>query len=157
MNLLDIFATDRLLLDLRAREMKGAIKELVQHLVSVDAVECDSARKVERAINKRESEGTTGIGKGVAMPHAKGCKSISETVAVFARSHEGINFNSVDGGLVQLVFLVVSPPDQAHEHLQVMRKIAMLHKDEKTLKFLKTTDSVKSILGILQEIDETFQ
>ena len=157
MNLLDIFAADRLLLDLKAREKKGAIKELVQHLVSVAAIDDDSVKKVERAINKRESQGTTGIGKGIAIPHAKGCKSIKQTVAVFARSHEGVNFSSVDGGLVQLIFLVVSPPAQADEHLQVMRKIAALHKDEKTLKFLKTTENVKSILGILQEIDETFQ
>lgn len=157
MNLLDIFPASRVLLDLKSRDKKGAIREIVQYLVSTEAVTEEVGKKLERAVNKREAEGSTGIGKGLAIPHAKECSFIRETLAVFARSAEGIEFNSIDGEPVRLVFLVVSPAKQSDKHLFVMKKIAALHRDEKTLKFFMTTNNVSSVLDILEEIDETFK
>ncbi len=143
-------------MDLRARDKKSAVKEIVQHVVDLELVTEEIGKKLEREVNKREGEGSTGIGKGLAIPHAKGCKFLSHVIAVFARSKEGVNFNAVDGGSVYLLFMVASPPDQSDKHLQIMRKIATMHKDDKTLKFLRTTDRVESVLEILKEIDENF-
>ena len=154
MDLVDLFSESRLIMDLKARDKRGAIRELVQCLVDGGAGTEETARKIEKAVNKREADGSTGIGKGLAIPHAKDCSFLSEMVAVFGRSREGIQFNAVDGGLVYLVFLVASPDDHTAEHLGVMRKIAALHRDEKTLKFLKTTDDYSAVIDILKEMDE---
>ena len=156
MNLLDIFSEKNLLLDFKARDKKGAFKEIIQHLAALGSITDDAGKKLEKAITKREDEGSTGIGKGLAIPHAKNCNFISEVIGVFARSKEGISFNSVDGGTVYLVFMVASPGTHSDKHLQIMRKIATLHKDDKTLKFLKTTENPGSVLEILKEVDEMF-
>ena len=156
MNLLELFPKKHFIMDLKARDQKGAFKEMIEHLVAAEAISDETGKKLERAVNKRESEGSTGIGKGLAIPHAKACKAIDKLVAVFARSSEGVNFNAVDGEPVNLVFLVCSPLEQADQHLIIMRKIAAMHKDEKTLKFLRTTDKVENIFAILEEIDEDF-
>ena len=155
MNLLDIFPESRLLLDVEARDKKGAIREIMQSLIQSDVVTDDIAKKLERAVNKREAQGSTGIGKGLAIPHAKECSFLDEVVAVLARSRDGIEFNSVDGELVHLIFFIATPADRSDSHLLIMRKIARMHRDEKTLKFFMTTNKVPSVLEILREIDES--
>ncbi len=156
MKLTDLLPKSRLIMDLRSKDKRGAIRELVQCLVVEGDVKEEDAKKVERLVNKRESQGSTGIGKGLAIPHAKGCQQISGIRGVFGRSQSGISFDAVDGGLVHLIFLVVSPENQDEGHLSIMRKIATLHRDEKTLKFLKTNNSVESVLEIFKEVDDNF-
>ena len=157
MNLLNIFPEERFMMDLKARDKKSAFKEMIQYLQEISVITEDEGKKLEKAVNKRESEGTTGIGKGLAIPHAKNCNFISDMVTVYARSKEGVNFNAVDGGLAHLVFFVASPNELSDKHLQIMKKIATLHRDDKTLKFLKQTDRVKSVSEILKEIDDNFK
>ena len=157
MKLVDLLPKSMLLMDLKAKDKKTAIREVVQRLVTHGKLKDDDARKVERLVQKRESQGSTGIGKGLAIPHAKGCPQVTELQGVFARSLEGVSFEAVDGGLVRVIFLVVSPEDQAAEHLSIMKKIAALHRDEKTLKFLATTQSVDAVVEIFKEVDDTFR
>ncbi len=157
MKLVDLLSKSMLVMDLKAKDKKGAIREVVGRLVTHGKLKDDDARKVERLVQKRESQGSTAIGKGLAIPHAKGCPQVETLQGVFARSQSGISFEAVDGGLVYLIFLVVSPENQADEHLSIMKKIAALHRDEKTLKFLTTTSSVDSVIEIFKEIDDNFR
>jgi len=157
MKLVDLLPRSMLIMDLKAKDKKGAVREVVQKLVVTGRITEEDARKVERLVQKREGQGSTGIGKGLAIPHAKGCPQIEGIHGVFARASSGIPFESVDGGLVHLVFLVVSSEDHADAHLSVMRKIATLHRDEKTLKFLAITESVESVLEIFKEVDDNFR
>ena len=157
MKLVDLLPKSLLIMDLQARDKKAAIKELVAKLVALGKVKEEDAKKVERLVQKRESQGSTGIGKGLAIPHAKECPQVTEVLGVFGRSVAGLPFESVDGGLVHLVFLVASPQDRASEHIAVMRKIATMHRDEKTLKFLATTVSVESVIEIFKELDDNFR
>lgn len=143
------------LLDLQAADKKSAVKEIVQYLVSAGRLEEDAARKAERAINKREAQGSTGIGKGLAIPHAKGCAFLDNIVGVFARSREGLPFDSVDGGLVHVIFLVLSPKDQADQHIVVMKRIAKLLFDEKTLNYLAKDEQLGSLSEIFKEVDDS--
>lgn len=156
MKLLDIFPESHLLMDLQARDKKGALREIVQFLVDEGAIAEDVGKKLGKAVNQREDEGSTGMGKGLAIPHAKDCSFLPGTVAVFARSRGGVEFNSLDGELVHLLFMVVSPPDDSDRHLSALRKIATMHRDEKTLKFLRTNENVGSVLEILKELDDSF-
>jgi PTS system fructose-specific IIC component len=157
MKLVDLLQRSMLIMDLKAKDKKGAIREVVQRLVTQGKVEEEDARKIERMVHKRESQGSTAIGKGLAIPHAKGCPHVEGTYGVFARSPGGLPFDAVDGGAVHLIFLVVSPEGQAEEHLSIMRKIATLHRDEKTLKFLTATESVESVMEIFKEVDDNFR
>jgi len=157
MKLSDLLSKSMVIMDLKARDKKGAIREVVQRLVHQGKVPDEDAKKVERQVHKREGQGSTGIGKGLAIPHAKGCPQVEAIYGVFGRSMGGIPFDAVDGCLVHLIFLVVSPESQAADHLAVMRKIATLHRDEKTLKFLTTTESVESVIEIFKEVDDNFR
>jgi mannitol/fructose-specific phosphotransferase system IIA component (Ntr-type) len=155
MRLLDVFPESRLLVELKSRDKRGALREVIEHLVAAEVISDDIGRKLERAVTKREGEGSTGIGKGLAIPHAKECGFLEEVIAVMARSQEGIDFSSIDGEPVRLIFLVASPLNCADKHLQLMKKIATLNRDEKTLKFLMTTRKTATVLEILKEIDES--
>lgn len=144
-------------MDLKARDKKGAVREILQHLVDHEVFSDETSKKIEKLIHKREAQGSTGIGKGLAIPHSKECAPITEVLAVFARSTSGIPFDAVDGGLVYIIFMVLSPVAMADKHLSIMKKIATLHRDDKTLKFLRTTPKVESVLEILKEIDENIK
>jgi mannitol/fructose-specific phosphotransferase system IIA component (Ntr-type) len=141
--------------DLQAQDKKSAIKEMVQHLVSAGRLAADAEKKAERAINKREGQGSTAIGKGLAIPHAKNCAFLDEVIGVFARSPEGLPFDSVDGGLVHVIFLVLSPKNREDQHLAVMKRIAKLLFDEKTLNYLARDETLSSLEGIFNEVDES--
>jgi mannitol/fructose-specific phosphotransferase system IIA component (Ntr-type) len=142
--------------ELKARDKKSAIRELLEHLVLQGKLKEDAARKAEKAIQKRESQGSTAIGKGLAIPHAKNCPFIKEVLGVFGRSREGMPFESVDGGLVHVIFLVISPEDKAVQHLDIMKRIARLHMDEKTLRFLAKDEKLSTLQEIFKEADDSF-
>ena len=146
-----------LIMDLKAKDKKSAIRELIRRMVDLGKIKEDDLRKVERLVNKREGQGSTAIGKGLAIPHAKSCRHVTQIHGVYGRSIEGLPFDSVDGGAVFLVFMVISPAGQEDDHLTVMRKIANLHRDGKTLKFLAGTESTDSVVDIFREVDEKFR
>jgi len=154
MNLLDVFPKPMLLLDLKARDKKGAIRELLSHLVKEGKLSEEASKKAEKGIQKRESQGSTGVGKGLAIPHAKSCAQVEGVLGVFGRSAEGIAFDAVDGEFVNVIFLIVSAEDQADSHLAVMRKVATLARDEKSLRFLASTGNPDGMLEIFKEIDD---
>lgn len=156
MTLVETFPQSTWITDLKARDKKAAIKEMLQKLVSTGRLKEDAARKAEKAVHKREAQGSTAIGKGLAIPHAKDCGFIDDVLGVFARSKDGLPFDSVDGGPVYVLFLVISPDGRAKEHLDLMRRIARLHLDEKTLKYLATDERLVSLTEIFKEADESF-
>jgi len=156
MRLVDVFPPASWILDLKARDKKSAIKEVVQHLTTLGHLKGDAAKKAEKSIQKRELEGSTAIGKGLAIPHAKGCSFVKQILGVFARSREGLPFDAVDGGLVHVIFLVISPEELEPQHVDIMRRIARLHMDEKTLKFLARTVELQNLEEIFKEVDDNF-
>jgi len=154
--LVELFPLSMCIPDLKARDKKGAIREMLSHLVAAGRLKEDAAKKAEKAVHKRESQGSTAIGKGLAIPHAKGCPLLKEVMGVFARSREGVPFDAVDGGLVHVLFLVISPDERAAEHLGILRRIAKLHLDEKTLRYLARDEKLASLHEIFKEIDDSF-
>ena len=156
MTLVELFPQPMWITELKARDKKSAIRELLEHLVHQGKLKDDAAKKAEKAIQKRESQGSTAIGKGLAIPHAKNCPFIKEVLGVFARSREGMHFDAVDGGLVHVFFLVISPEDKAVQHLDIMKRIARLHMDEKTLRFLATDEKLSTLQEIFKEADDSF-
>lgn len=156
MTLVDLFPRTRWIPDLKARDKKAAIKEMLQHLVSCGDLSAEDAKKAEKAVQKRESQGSTGIGKGLALPHAKGCSFLGDLLGVFARTREGLPFDAVDGGMVHVLFMVISPESQAAQHMEIMKRIARLHLDEKSLRYLARNEALDMLHEIFKEVDDSF-
>jgi fructose-specific phosphotransferase system IIA component len=140
--------------DLKSVEKEDVIKEMVQALVKTGRIEEASAPKVIKALMDREELGSTGIGAGVAVPHAKH-DSITDLVGAFGRSKKGINFDALDGEPVHILFLLLSSKSASGAHLEALAYISRLVRDEKFVKFLREGKSAADLRKLLGEADET--
>src|SRR5689334_10373699 len=134
--------------DLAADEKPLVIRELVESLAASGAIAEPEVQGIVAAIMKREELGSTGIGRGVAVPHTKHA-SVERLVGTVGVSVEGVDFNSLDGDKVHLFFLLVSPPDRPGDHLRALENISRQLRDDTFCRFLKqarTTDDVKHLL-----------
>lgn len=138
--------------DLGAFEKPGVIRELVESLAAAGAVKAAEVEGIVAAIMKREELGSTGIGRGVAVPHTKHA-SVEKLVGTVGVSSEGIDFNSLDGDKVQLFFLLISPPDRPGDHLRALENISRQLRDDTFCRFLKQAKSAHDIQQLLEEAD----
>lgn len=152
MKLLDFVVGDAILTDLAAGSRDEAIREIVRSLVEAGSIPKDAMEDVIDAIIKREEMGSTGIGNGVAVPHAKH-KSVKELVATVALSRQGVDFQSLDGQDVHILFLLVSPPDRPGDHLRALKTISRHLRKEDFCNFLKQAQSREDVLELLREAD----
>ena len=110
--------------DLAAEDKDEVIREMAASLVEVGELPESELESIVKAILKREELGSTGIGRGIAVPHTKH-PSVEKLVGTVAISTEGVDFKSLDGEKVQLFFLLISPPDRPGDHL---RALGQMHK-----------------------------
>jgi mannitol/fructose-specific phosphotransferase system IIA component (Ntr-type) len=154
MKLAELVDKQSIIADLDATDRNGAIRDLVAKLAEAGHVDADQVDKVAKRIITRERErGTTGFGKGVAVPHAK-LEEQSRVVAAVGRSQRGIDFASLDGEPVFGIFLILSPTDQPEAHLQAMDLIFRHLQQEKFRSFLRQSDTVEKIYDLLAEADD---
>jgi len=154
MKLLDLVRPTCIVPELAATDRNGAIRELVQVLADARLIEQSAVEGIVRSIVTRErTRGTTGFGKGVAVPHAK-VEGLSQIVASVGRSTSGIDFSSLDGQPVHIVFLIISPADQPDEHLRAMDLVFRHLQQERFRKFLRQMDTAERIYDLLKEADE---
>ncbi|MFH1269339.1 MAG: PTS sugar transporter subunit IIA [Planctomycetota bacterium] len=138
--------------ELAADDKESVIREMVQSLLGAGGIEEAELESIVRAILKREELGSTGIGRGVAVPHTKH-PSVDKLVGTVAVSPEGVDFDSLDGEKVQLFFLLISPPDRPGDHLRALENISRQLRDDTFCRFLKQAKSGDEILQLLDEAD----
>ena len=138
--------------DLSECDKEGVIGELVESLVAAGAINVAEKDSIVQAIMKREELGSTGIGRGVAVPHTKH-SSVEELVGTVGVSTEGVDFTSLDGEKVQLFFLLVSPPDRPGDHLRALENISRQLRDDTFCRFLKQAKKPEDIQQLLVEAD----
>lgn len=148
----DFIASGAILANLEADNKEGVIREMVQALTKADRLVADESESIVKAILKREELGSTGIGRGVAVPHTKH-PSVDRLLGTIAVSNEGIDFDSLDGERVQLFFLLVSPPDRPGDHLRALENISRQLRDDTFCRYLKQAKSIEEILQLLDEAD----
>jgi PTS system nitrogen regulatory IIA component len=154
MTLLDLVDQNSIVAELAAADRNAAIRELVQCLADSGRIAEDAVEKTARSIITRErSRGTTGFGKGVAVPHAK-IEGHPQVVAAVGRSAEGIDFASLDGDPVFGIFLIVSPAEASEAHLQAMDLVFRHLQQERFRKFLRQSTTKEAIYELLAEADE---
>jgi PTS system fructose-specific IIA component/PTS system nitrogen regulatory IIA component len=154
MKLGEIIPEGGILDDVKAVEKEEVIKEMVQALVNAGRIEEANVKKVVKALMDREELGSTGIGAGVAVPHAKH-DSVTDLVGAFGRSKKGINFEALDGEPVHVLFLLLSSKSASGAHLEALAYISRLVRDEKFVKFLKDAKDAQGIRELLTEADQT--
>ncbi|HEX7897717.1 MAG TPA: PTS sugar transporter subunit IIA [Planctomycetota bacterium] len=153
MKLTDLIPRKAIILDIKAKDKKSAIQELVQACRKAHENEKFNVADIVDAIIAREKTGSTGIGEGVGIPHAK-VEGVKDVVGAFGRVQPGIDFTSVDGQPVQLIFLILAPPSQNDAYLQILRKVMAALKKQNFVKFLKTVKAVKDIEEVFREVEE---
>ena len=154
MKLLDIVHAKSIVADLASRDRHGVIRELVQVLADAGELDPTMVASVVKSISARErSRGTTGFGKGVAAPHAK-IDGLSHVVAAVGRSVHGVDFAALDGAPVYVAFLILSPANDAEEHLRAMDLVFRNLQQERFRKFLRQSDTPEAIYDLLKEADE---
>lgn len=144
--------TEAIKVDLDASNKEGVIRELVGCLIASGELNSEQQENIVSAILKREELGSTGIGRGIAVPHTKHA-SVSQPVGTVGVSRQGIEFQSLDGEKVQLFFLLISPPDRPGDHLRALENISKQLQDDTFCRFLKQSKTANDIQQILEEAD----
>jgi len=139
--------------ELQAHDRDGAIAELVSSLDKAGRLRRGKCKELARTVIKREKEASTGMGKGVAVPHVKH-KAVKDVVAAIGQSSAGIDFSALDKQPVYSVILLISPADEPDKHLQAMENIFRHLQHEKFRKFLRQCRSMEQIKDLLREADE---
>ena len=152
MKFADFVSREAIRAQLDAREKEAAVREMVQALLDAGRVEADQFESIVKAILKREELGSTGIGRGVAVPHTKH-PSVDRLVGTVAICGEGVDFDSLDGETVHLFFLLISPPDRPGDHLRALENISRQLRDDTFCRFLKQAKNSDEILQLLDEAD----
>jgi len=154
MKLSDFIHGPSIIAELQATDRNGMIRELVQSLADHGAVPPESAEAIVRSAITRENQGSTGFGKGVAVPHVKH-ESIPKITATIGRSSHGVDFAALDRAPVYTVFMLLSPARAPEEHLAGMERIFRYLQRENFRRFLRQADSREAILDLLREADES--
>ena len=149
MDLSSLLTVEQILPQMQATERWGAIVELVDLLVQVGKVKAEDHDVVLSALKQREETMSTGIGFGIAIPHASSDK-VGEVVAAFGRSSGGIEFDSLDNAPVKFVVLFVVPRDQFQMHLRTLAAIAKLLNDRTVREALGKAKDAEEILAIFK-------
>lgn len=141
--------TDQILPKMQATERWAAIVELVDLLVARRKIDAEHRDRVLAALKQREETMSTGIGFGIAIPHASS-ECVSEVVAAFGRSATGIEFDSLDNAPVKFIVLFVVPKDQFQIHLRTLAAIAKFLNDRNVRNQLSTATGAEDILAIFE-------
>lgn len=148
MQLADVLHEKMVFLDFKAVGKDEAIDAFVKAIVSSGAVEEPAALK--SALLEREKLGTTGVGGGIAIPHAR-CGAIKDLSVAFFRSPEGINFGAIDGKPVNLIFLLLAPIASGGPYLKLLAKISRLLRGDDFRQALMDADGAAAVLNIIRD------
>ncbi len=154
MKLTDFVVQKAIIPNLKATSKEDVIREMVASLKNAGSIKAEDEEAVVAAILKREELGSTGIGNGVAVPHTKH-PSAEELVATVAVSQTGVDFSSLDGEDVFILFLLVSPPDRPGDHLRGLENISRHLRGQDFCNFLKQSTTVKDVWELLSEADNS--
>lgn len=145
MSLKDFISPDSIVSTLRASSKKQAIQELSERAaISLDR----PSREIFDQLLQRERLGSTGIGNGIAIPHAR-LPGLSQIFGVFARLDKPVDFDAVDDEPVDLLFLLLAPEGEGADHLKALSRIARMLRDADTADKLRATRDPEALYAIL--------
>ncbi len=153
MKLSDFFEIDACKPELTATDRNGVIRELVDALAATGVVDEENREAVARACITRENHGSTGFGKGVAVPHVKHV-GVKRMAACIGRSSAGIDFAALDRAPVYTVVLLLSPENDPETHLAAMERIFRHLQQDNFRRFLRQAETREMMKDLILEADE---
>ncbi|MGR3309492.1 MAG: PTS sugar transporter subunit IIA [Candidatus Brocadiales bacterium] len=153
MKLADFVVKEAILPDIQSTKKEDVIREIVLSLINAQKVNNKDVEGIMEALIKREQLGSTGIGKGVAVPHTKH-ESITSLVGTVARSKKGIDFDSLDGEPAYIFFLLLSPNESAGTHLAALEQISTVIRNNDFRRFMMNAPGKAEMIEIIKEMDE---
>lgn len=156
MGFADFVCFEAIIPELKATDRDGTIVELISALDQAGRLGKGNCEEIIKEVIKREKEASTGMGKGIAVPHIKH-HAAKDVVAAIGVSSTGIDFSSLDKKPVYSVILLISPMDSPDKHLQAMEHIFKHLQKEKFRKFLRQSQTAEQIEELLREADENPQ
>jgi fructose-specific phosphotransferase system IIA component len=141
-------------LDLKEKEKTKLIAELVDIVAKSNQIK--DKKGLFRAIFEREKLGSTAIGNGIAIPHAK-IKGVKKPLLILGRSPEGVDFDSLDGEKTYLFFMLILPQEEVGLHLKILAKISHLVKDKFVVERLKKVKDKHAIFEIIFGFERYFK
>lgn len=145
MEINDLITPERVVVDLRATSKKHALQQLAQRAAEITGLH---ERAVFDVLLERERLGTTGVGKGIAIPHGK-VPEIDGLYGLFARLEQPVKFDAVDEQPVDLVFLLLAPESAGADHLKALARVSRLLRDASTCKKLRDAPDTAAVFTVL--------
>lgn len=152
MKLSSLVTDGAIVAQLTSKERDEVIAELIDALIAAGATDASLRDDLIRSVLDRERKGSTGFGKGVAVPHVKH-KSITTMAAAVGLSAGGVDFNALDKQPVYSIFLLLSPEDKPEDHLHAMEVIFKNLSKDTLRRFLRQASSVEEVRTLLEEAD----
>lgn len=134
---------------LKAADRWAAIAELVEQLIVSEQIPAASREQVIESIRKRENSRSTGIGSGIAIPHAR-TDLVADVAWAFGRSRCGIGFEGFDDQPVKFIFLFLVPESHFERHIQTLARIARAFKGDQVFRDLSAAPDAEAIMKVLQ-------
>jgi len=142
---------EAIMMEIKAKEKIAAINELVAHMVKHKLV--NDGKEFIKALAKRENLESTGIGDGIAIPHAR-TNAVGDLVLAFARSPKGIDFSSIDGKPSHIIFLIASPEGKKSEYILALAKLSRLLRKHAVRDLLRQAKDPEEIMEIIKKNEE---
>jgi len=149
MKLADILKKDAICVDLKSTDKNEVLKELTGLL----GAEIKDKKKILKILIERENLGSTGIGQGIAVPHGKS-DDIPKLVAALGISKKGIDFNSLDGELVYIFFLLLAPKESPGPHLKALARVSRILRDASFCDILRKANDTEYAYNLVVKEDE---
>ncbi|GHT54731.1 PTS sugar transporter subunit IIA [Endomicrobiia bacterium] len=151
MNIMDIFLNQStIIVDLKSTDKKSIIIELIDVLKNTRKL--GKSDEIINAVLEREKLGSTGIGQGVAIPHGK-TDVLDKQIGVLGISRNGVEFNSLDGELVHIIFVLVGPAEVAEQHLKALSRISKLFRNKFLREDIIKAKTVEEVVEIIEKED----
>ena len=150
MRILDILSPSSIRAPLHSTEKHAVLDELVDLLAQNGL--CPDPAAVKKAVWERESQRSTGIGEGLAIPHGK-CSAMPSLVLAIGKPATPLEFGSIDKKPVQLVVLLVSPPDKKDEHIQALGRISKIMTSPEFRQRAYSATTAAELYGLFREAE----
>jgi PTS system nitrogen regulatory IIA component len=147
MDLRDLIVPEAVIPSLKAKTKKQALHELAQKAAALTGLD---ARQIFDALLQRERLGSTGVGRGIAIPHSR-LAGLKRIVSVFARLDEPIDFEALDEEPVDLIFLLLAPEHAGGDHLKALARISRLLREPESIEKLRASENSAALYSVLTE------
>lgn len=151
MEIADLLTPRGVLAQLRVANKKAVFQEIARRAASMSGL---AERQIYEALAKRERLGTTGIGRGIAIPHGK-LAELTRLYGLFARLDRPIAFEAIDDQPVDLVFVLLAPAAAGAEHLRALARVSRLLRDQAVCQKLRGTDHADALFALLTDRSES--